>query len=465
MGIVIIGNPITLNVTIVSSIQGVTPSGAVVLKDGSDVLGTQYLVNGSTTFTLSSAALGLGTHEIVAYYVGDSNFAPSVSLVTTETIVNPTNTTSAITTSVTPSNYAQSVTFTCTISSSVTVNSGTVQFYDGNTAIGSPIAVVNDIAVLNYSSLLPGTHSIKAVYSGSNSINTSTSNTISQVVNKVTPTNSLSITPNPSYFNDGNVVVSTTLSGAPGTPTGSVVFFDGGTQIGSLVTLSSGSGSVSQSGFAGGTHSITMSYTGDSNYNPVNTSPSTMTVNAVPTSIVLGSNVNPATSGTVTFTATVSSTGGTPDGYLFFKDNGTSFYGSTLTSGVLSYTTSSLSDGVHPITAFYTGTTNYANSTSGTLPQTIGVGVSTTSVLSVDPGQTTLTCTITPNPGAGNGTVAFHDSNGIIAGYGAVAIDSSGVAVTSPPVVETGVGSYFAVYSGGTGFFSSTSNSVPYNFG
>jgi hypothetical protein len=43
---------------------------------------------------------------------------------------------------------------------------GTVTFYDGGTAIGTPSAVSNNGAVLNISTLSVGTHTITAAYSG-----------------------------------------------------------------------------------------------------------------------------------------------------------------------------------------------------------------------------------------------------------------------------------------------------------
>jgi len=57
------------------------------------------------------------------------------------------------------------VTLQATIQSSNSLN-GTVAFYDGNTAIGSPVAPVNGVASLSTSALSVGTHAITAKYSG-----------------------------------------------------------------------------------------------------------------------------------------------------------------------------------------------------------------------------------------------------------------------------------------------------------
>ena len=87
------------------------------------------------------------------------------------------------------------------------------------------------------------------------------------------------------------------------------------------------------------------------------------------TSTAVTASPNPSNSGqSVTFTATVTSTAGTPTGTVQFKDGGTSI-GSPQAlngSGVASFSTSSLTSGVHTITADYSGDPNFIAST-GTL--------------------------------------------------------------------------------------------------
>jgi Bacterial Ig-like domain (group 3) len=89
------------------------------------------------------------------------------------------------------------------------------------------------------------------------------------------------------------------------------------------------------------------------------------------TTTALGSSPNPSTVGQpVTFTATVSSSSGTPAGKVTFRD-GTATLGTvTLTSGVATFTTSSLTAGKHKITARYNGSSKFAPS-SASLIQTV----------------------------------------------------------------------------------------------
>jgi adhesin/invasin len=69
----------------------------------------------------------------------------------------------------------------------------------------------------------------------------------------------------------------------------------------------------------------------------------------------------------VTFTATVSSASGTPTGVVVFRDNGTEIGQGTLSGGIATFSTTTLSVATHPITAEYQGDGAFAPSTSNTL--------------------------------------------------------------------------------------------------
>ena len=95
---------------------------------------------------------------------------------------------------------------------------------------------------------------------------------------------------------------------------------------------------------------------------------------AASTSVV--SSLNPSKfDASVQFTATVTSSGGTPAGAVTFKDGSTTLGTGTLSSrGKATFTTSALSAGSHSITAVYGGSTNFIGSTSATLTQTVERG-------------------------------------------------------------------------------------------
>jgi Bacterial Ig-like domain (group 3)/FG-GAP-like repeat len=127
----------------------------------------------------------------------------------------------------------------------------------------------------------------------------------------------------------------------------------------------------------------------------------TATVKATTTTTV-SSSVNPSDFGqSVTFTATVTASAGTPAGTVQFKDNGSNL-GTAVSlngSGVATVSTSSLTVGTHTITAEYSGATNFEAST-GTLsggqvvrPQP-SLSVDDVSVAEGDSGTKTLTFTV-----------------------------------------------------------------------
>jgi hypothetical protein len=91
----------------------------------------------------------------------------------------------------------------------------------------------------------------------------------------------------------------------------------------------------------------------------------------------LGTSLNPITIGqSVTFTATVSGSSGTPTGTAMFYAGGTLLGCSpvTLSAGSAACTTSALSFGSNSIQAVYSGSTTYATSTSTTLAETVNAG-------------------------------------------------------------------------------------------
>ena len=88
------GQLITLTALVVPASGGGTPTGSVVFTDGSTVLGSSLLSGSLAVFSTSS--LAVGTHRIVAAYMGDSFFTSSQSPVFNQT-VNPSFTTTAFT--------------------------------------------------------------------------------------------------------------------------------------------------------------------------------------------------------------------------------------------------------------------------------------------------------------------------------------------------------------------------------
>ena len=149
---------------VVTSSLGAPPNGeAVTFMKGTTVLGTGTLSGGSASFTTST--LLVGTNGITAMYGGDSKFGYSTSNKVKQ-VVNKASTTTTLASSLNPSNYGQSVTFTAGVTPqfSGTVK-GTVTFYDGTTVLKT-LYLSGEVARYSTSSLTTGSHIITATYNG-----------------------------------------------------------------------------------------------------------------------------------------------------------------------------------------------------------------------------------------------------------------------------------------------------------
>jgi len=140
-----------------------TPTGKVTFKSASADLGTVTLVGGVAS--LSTTALGAGTRSITAVYDGSAAFAGSTSAVLSQ-VVNKATTTVALTSSLNPSAFGQSVTLTATVSASSGTPNGSVMFSRGGTALGT-VTLTGDSAALTTSALTSGTFTITSRYLGS----------------------------------------------------------------------------------------------------------------------------------------------------------------------------------------------------------------------------------------------------------------------------------------------------------
>jgi hypothetical protein len=252
---------------IVSPTLAGTPTGTVTFKDGATVLATHSLSSGKATY--ATTALAVGSHSITATYNGATYFKTSGGSLT-EVVENSSTTTLA--SSLNPSEFGQSVTFTATIAHTGTgTPTGTVTFKNGAVVLGTG-TVSGGKATLSTSTLTVATsHSITAVYSGDSHFTGSTSAPLIQKVNKANSSTTLKSSLNPSTLGASVTFTATVKSSTTGTPTGTVNFMDGTTKIGSHA-LSGGVATFATTKLTTGTHSITAVYVASVDYN-TSTSP------------------------------------------------------------------------------------------------------------------------------------------------------------------------------------------------
>jgi hypothetical protein len=474
------GQSVTLTATVTPAAPA--PTGTVAFKDGAANIagcGAQALVAGVATCTTTT--LAVASHTITAVYSG-GNYAGSTSAPVVQ-VVSKGNTGSAVTSSANSSVSGQTVTYTATVTVTPPASgtpTGTVNFKDGGLTItGCGLQAVSGggTATCAVAYPGPGSHTITAIYSGDPNFGASTSAVLTQIVNQASTSTVVTSSANPSLSGQ-TVTYTAKVTATPpasGARTGTVNFKDGGLAITGcgLQAVSAGGTTTCAVTYPGpGIHPITALYSGDANYTASTSAVLTQIVNQASTSTVVTSSANPSVSGqTVTYTAKVKATApgvGTPTGTVNFKDGGLTITGCGLQAvsagGTATCAVTYPGPGTHPITAIYSGDTNYTASTSASLTQTVNAGatktVTTSSVTPSRPGQSvTYTATVTsvaPATGKPTGSATFKDGAATIAGCIAQPLVAGMVACA---VTYPGVGTHAitAVYSGDANFGGSTS--------
>jgi len=443
--------------------------------EGTTLLGTATLAANGTLASLVYTPTVSGIHTYTAQYPADANYATLAFGSVTVTVTGTTATTTTVVATPPTSTYGASTSITATVTGTAgAAPTGTVQFYDNGTPLGSAVTVTTlsapagtSTAVLS-TALVGGTHSITAVYFGDLTYNTSTSATGAPVtVNTASSTTTLVASPTSSPFGPSITLTATVTPGA-GTakPTSSVNFYDGTTLLGTTTVNTSGVATFVVTLPTVGTHSFTANYTGDSNYSasPSSSVQSVIISLATSTTTLAVSPQTPTPATPVTFTATVTNTAGVvATGTVTFKDNGTSIGTGTLNaSGVATLVLPTLTLGANSITAVYGGDSNFATSTSSAQSVPVAFGTVNTALV-VSPttsgfgSSVTFTATLTDSVGiTPTGTVTFKDGSTTIGS--AVAVSGTGVAAMTISTLSAGTHSITANYSGDGNFNASSSS-------
>ena len=455
------GQALTFTATVQPTFGG-TATGNVTFFDGVTSLGSATPTNNSAQLTLSN--LSAGSHSLTARYLGDSNTGTSISTAVSQS-VTPTPTTTTITSSANPSTYGQAVTFVAAWTPNAAgVNGGTISIFEDGALVYS-VAIAAGAPQTTLYGMPAGTHTLAAQFTPlSPNYAASTSAPFTQTVSQAASLISVSSNANPTTYGQIvtlNASISTTghfSSAANGTLT----FFDSGISIGS-VTLPGNTnyGTLTTSSLSTGSHSFTVSYTGDSNYLAGTSAPFTQTVSLEPTTTSIASSTyTPAFAQSITLTATVRpQSGTTATGTITFLDRTTTIGTATLSGNTAQMAISTLAAGTHYISAQYNGDMNTAASTSGQTLVTVSPPPTTT-VLGSSQNPSSLNQPVTftatlqlTSSGTPTGTVTFYDGSSSI-GTGTVA---SGIAQLTISGFQLGTHSITAVYGGDSNFSGSTS--------
>ena len=380
------------------------PTGSVTFTDGNTLLQTVPLTaSGGASFTTTSA-LPVGANQtITATYVPTGFFAASsASLLQT---VNSLLTTAVLT--VSPPTTAASgtpVVLTATISpvvaptGTIPVPTGTVTFYNGGTALGSPVALANGAASLTTSSLPIATDQLTCKYSG-DSIYVGSPCNVVPIIITVIPT-ALTVTPsaNPSpALTAVTFTAHLTVNGQPA-PAGDAIALTVGAGNINLTTNASGNAVYTTSALTPGTYGVSASFAATTTMAGSSATPFTETIIANSTATTLVAVPQPGYQNqSVTLMATVAAATGTapPAGSvaLYNTTQGSTLLGSTPVTASASGATAAASfpfstsvPGTYTFMAVYTpGNSSFTGSQSTTiqvviLPQDFTLSTSVPSI-------------------------------------------------------------------------------------
>ncbi len=267
------GASVTFTATVTPA-SGGPATGTVLFKDGTNNISgcTAVALTGNpATATCTSSSLTAGSHTISATYSGNTtDYFGSIGSMTQNV---GTTTTSTPTSTLNPSAFGQSVTFTTSVTADAggVPTSGTVTFRDNGSTMGcTNIAIGTATVTCTTSSLVGGSHPITADYNGNAATYaSSTSDSLTQVVNPATPSVSLVSSGNPAGFGQSVTLTATVAPVPPNTPRGTINFLDGASTIGTcgaVLVNSSGIATCATSALSAGAHSITAVYSGNNDF-------------------------------------------------------------------------------------------------------------------------------------------------------------------------------------------------------
>jgi hypothetical protein len=314
----------------------------------------------------------MGTpHAVVATYQPDTtDFLTSVSAAAHHSVTAAATSTALTAPATSVSGQSVSLVAVVTATGTPAVPTGTVTFSTNGNSLGSA-ALVAGTATLPVTTLPIGANSLTAAFAGDGDLIGSTSGAVAHTVSKAaTGVGVASSLPTPVH---GQPLTLTATVGvtAPGsgTPSGTIVFRDGTTVLGT-VPLASGIAVLPLSSLPAGDRALTAAYGGDGRFLTGQGGLALSVAKALPVVTITSVSPTPSRFGSpVTIVATVvSPTGSTPTGEVAFSwGQFSNVVGrASVVNGVASLTTSDLSIARTIIGAEYLGDANHLGAFSPT---------------------------------------------------------------------------------------------------
>ena len=136
--------------------------------------------------------------DSIAFTANDGAVDSSVATIS---ITVPFSTSTEVTSSLNPSTFGQAVILTATVTSKGDTPTGSVEFFDGSSSLGT-VALDNGAAALTISTIGAGSRSITAVYAHTRNLASSTSRPLTQTVSRAATRSSITISPYTAAYSD-----------------------------------------------------------------------------------------------------------------------------------------------------------------------------------------------------------------------------------------------------------------------
>ncbi|WP_051919599.1 beta strand repeat-containing protein [Prescottella defluvii] len=444
------GQSVTLSGTVTGAAQGST----IEFYDGATKLG-EGQSNAAGVATYVWTPVTAGARSLTAKFPGTATVASSQSAPQNVQVNSPVGTTATLTV---PGTAVTGASVDLTVAVTPSNASGTVQFKDNGTNIGSPVTVSGGTATLPHSFSAAGSHSVTADFiAGAGFVNSSAA---AQSVTVTDPdvTTSLSVTVPGSAETGTSVDLSATVT--PSDAQGSVQFSVNGSPVGAAVPVASGSATLPHTFNAAGAYEVTAEFTGAAGFAGSIATAQTVTV-ADPdqqTSLSLSVPASAETGAEVSLSATVSPSDA--QGSVQFKDNGTNIGSPVTVAGGTAILPHSFSTaGSHSVTADFIAGAGFVNSSAAAQSITVtdpdvATSLSVAVPASAETGaEVSLSATVTPSDAQGSVQFSVNGSP-----VGAAVPVASGSATLPHTFNAAGEYDVTAVFTGASGFTNSTAS-------
>nr|WP_246415959.1 Ig-like domain repeat protein [Nocardioides luti] len=428
------GRSATLTSTVTSTIG--QPTGYVEFRDGSVLLGYGDIYGSSNAPSLTVTDLLKGDHTFSAKFVPDDStlYAGSQASVVRSIAATPSTTT------LTATPNAQSVQLSSTVAVTAGTATGTVEFRDDATLVGTA-SVTGGAAGLTLTGVTPGAHSYTATFvpTDTNRYAASTSPARSVTVDAPPPPTATTTTLS-GQVSGRTATLDVAVTAASGTPSGTVQVLDGTTVVGSAPLVAS-TARLTLTDLTRGTHHFSAQHVpaDPTRFAGSQSADLALDVAATPTSTSLDVTVSGRTVTLQTSVAPASA------GTVQLRDRGALVGTVALVGGAAAQTLTDVPAGEHAYTASFVPADDLRQAPSTSPTRTVSVQATPTATAlgaSVDHHRVTLVATVTADGGSPAGIVEVREGTTLLA---TVPV-SGGTASTVLPAVATGDHDYTATF-------------------